>query len=400
MDVRSTPIDSGRCRYPHHYAGNQDVDPDVGQCPGAKYVTLCPEGWYCPTPIMMETCPMGAFCPIGTDVPYPCPKLLSSCARDGLARPHLYYGSSFELVLLAVVLCVWWHKNSLRYLTRISSRRHLPTDHDVEVFEFLWRWRRRRHCCRWLFSSKRRISRWVLQKSSPEISKDASAGLLLRDNPRTPQPESENTTRVQDSECACRHSENCASRERWDVGDVPRIDLGFERLSLILTDGTIAIDNACGQCRAGRVTAIIGITSESVHISNQKTPQSNVKVINRCAGPSGAGKSCLLALLARRTPAGASNCSGIVRFNGVDARSFANSHVLTALVPQSDGALIQWMTVVETLRFYAAIRGQPSCRVDQVMMYTGLSHLAHSRIGCGGVGADRGLSGGRQLLIL
>lgn len=118
-------------------------------------------------------------------------------------------------------------------------------------------------------------------------------------------------------------------------------------------------------------------------------------MIKLFAGPSGAGKSCLLALLARRTPAGATSSTGIVRFNGVDARSLANSHVLTALVPQSDGALIQWMTVFETLQFYAAIRGQPSRRVDQVMLYTGLSHLAHSRIGCGGAGADRGLSGGR-----
>lgn len=208
---------------------------------------------------MMETCPMGAFCPIGTDTPYACPKLLSSCSHDGLARPRLYYGSSFELGLLVVVLCIWWHKKSLRYLTRISSRRHLPTDDDVAVFEFVWRWRRRRHCFRWLFSSKRRISRWVLQKSLPAINKDAPARLSPGDNPESVGPKLGTITQVQTNESASLRAENSGtSRERWDCADVPRINLGFESLRLVLTDGTIAIDNACGQCCAGRVTAIIG----------------------------------------------------------------------------------------------------------------------------------------------
>lgn len=343
---QSMPIDAGlRCKYPHHSAGNQDVDSDVGKCPGAKNIFLCPEGFFCRTPIDMQTCPRGSFCPVGTDRPFRCPWIGSRCDRTGLTRPQFYYRSFFIVSLLIVFLSLRWYKMSIQW-TKAHSRE------DAAITDFIWRWRRRRQCCRWLLSSKSRVLKWVLLRASPIDQTETAASLPLFRGARS-------ASYVRDLE----------EDRGWERGDVPLVDLSFHRLRLVL-NGTVAIDDVSGRCRAGCTSAIIG--------------------------PSGGGKSCLLGMLANRGWPARMSSHGVVRYNGVDARTLPHGHVLTALVPQSDEALIHWMTVYETLNFYAAICGVPHTRVDHIMQQIDLSHLAHSRIGRGGLGADRGLSGGER----
>ena len=109
----------------------------------------------------------------------------------------------------------------------------------------------------------------------------------------------------------------------------PLIDVEFSDVSVRLPGGRIALKNATGALRAGRLAAIIG--------------------------PSGAGKSTLLDLLAGRAPPPGSRVRGSVLLNGA-APSLCHP-ALVGYVPQDDGALLGWLTVRELLRFYAVLRG-------------------------------------------
>ncbi|KAJ8602535.1 hypothetical protein CTAYLR_008339 [Chrysophaeum taylorii] len=323
-----------RCEYPYGAANGRDVDPDVGACPGAQHLTLCPEGYYCPTPIDIHPCPPSFFCPKGTDEPIACPRLLARCPEPGLARPRYYYRSSFVSGLLVFGVACWWSRLEVWSRRKRHRLGVLVGDDAAAVLDFLWRWRRRNRGCRCLLSSRRRVAAWVLP------------------------PGGQKKVVVEEEE------------EEEDHRVSPLVDVSFRGLGLVLADGTVAVENASGECRAGRVTALFG--------------------------PTGSGKSCLLQLLAGRLPAAALSRRGVVRLNGVDARRVPRSHVLATLVPQSDAALVAWFTVDETLRFYAAIRGQPEHRVSRVIADMGLAPIANARVGRGGLGADRGLSGGER----
>jgi len=112
----------------------------------------------------------------------------------------------------------------------------------------------------------------------------------------------------------------------------PLIDVEFSDVSVRLPGGRVALKNATGALRAGRLAAIIG--------------------------PSGAGKSTLLDLLAGRAPPPGSRVRGSVLLNGSQP---ALCHpALVGYVPQDDGALLGWLTVRELLRFYAVRPRRPS----------------------------------------
>ena len=112
----------------------------------------------------------------------------------------------------------------------------------------------------------------------------------------------------------------------------PLIDVEFSDVSVRLPGGRVALKNATGALRAGRLAAIIG--------------------------PSGAGKSTLLDLLAGRAPPPGSRVRGSVLLNGA-APSLCHP-ALVGYVPQDDGALLGWLTVRELLRFYAVRPRRPS----------------------------------------
>ena len=141
----------------------------------------------------------------------------------------------------------------------------------------------------------------------------------------------------------------------------PLIDVEFSEVSVRLPGGRIALKNATGALRAGRLAAIIG--------------------------PSGAGKSTLLDLLVGRAPPPGSRVRGSVLLNGAAPSSCHPA--LVGYVPQDDGALLGWLTVRELLRFYAVLCGVlllplrsvwgRSDAVDALHRRRGGHHVRHRR---------------------
>lgn len=293
---------NGLCEYPE--GGTTVEDVDLKACPGRKHMTLCPAGFSCANPLDVVECPAGSYCPRGTDVPLPC-GFLSSCDQTGLERPVYYYRSCF--VALAALVVALWRPNP-----------------DVS-FDVWWRLRsRRRRICGRCWSR----CGFFRDFSRRDFFERFSAG---------PPPKS-----------------------------VIRVSVSYEGLRLVLRNGSVAVDDASGSCRPGRVTA--------------------------CLGPSGSGKSSLLQLLAGTTPAGG-RVSGVVKYNGVTLR---RPSLLTGFVPQMDSGLPSYLTVAETLGFYAAIRGHARDRALAVANDLGLEDLLAATVGTGGLGVDRGLSGGER----
>ncbi|KAJ1456324.1 hypothetical protein M885DRAFT_463371 [Pelagophyceae sp. CCMP2097] len=184
----------------------------------------------------------------------------------------------------------------------------------------------------------------------------------------------------------------------------PLIDIGFRDLSLAIpgayTDRTV-LDAVCGKLRSGRLTAIVG--------------------------PSGAGKTTLLDMLASKLPPAGSTLTGRVTYNGhaTDAAGRRVHAALFAFVPQDDAGLLPWLSVRETLAFYAAIRERRErrptlllapgagnerraklsrkdyalkrdLRVARVVHELGLHSERHSLVGTAGDARNRGLSGGQR----
>ena len=161
----------------------------------------------------------------------------------------------------------------------------------------------------------------------------------------------------------------------------PLVDVTFDALTVALPGGRVALRDATGALRAGRVAAIVG--------------------------PSGAGKSTLLDLLAGRLPPAGSVVSGVVALNGLPTRRCHPS--LVGFVPQDDAALLGWLTVRELVRFYAAIRERrervdPRAdaaerrerRVAVVLRELGLHGERDVLVGVAGDARRRGLSGGQR----
>ena len=108
----------------------------------------------------------------------------------------------------------------------------------------------------------------------------------------------------------------------------PRVDVRFSGVCVALPNGYVAVDEASGAFRAGRVTAIVG--------------------------PSGAGKSTLLDLVVGRVPAAGAVVRGAVALNGLPVHRCHPA--LVGVVPQDETHLLGWLTVRELVRFYAAVR--------------------------------------------
>lgn len=114
-------------------------------------------------------------------------------------------------------------------------------------------------------------------------------------------------------------------------------------------------------------------------------------------GPSGSGKTSLLGALAGRQTAEAldprARVRGRVSLLGADGRPVPSG---VAFVPQDD-ALLGALTVEESVRYAALLRGVPPAaaagRVRAVLRELGLAHVAASPVGAPG-SAVRGVSGG------
>ncbi|KAK4796582.1 hypothetical protein SAY86_028908 [Trapa natans] len=119
--------------------------------------------------------------------------------------------------------------------------------------------------------------------------------------------------------------------------------------------------------------------------------------ITAIAGPSGAGKTTLLEILAGNEDPSGRRVSGQVLVNDrpMDSKRFQR---LSGYVSQED-ALFGSLTVEETLMYSALFRlrggrREAAGRVKELIKELGLDHVADSRIG--GVGWDRGISGGEK----
>ncbi|KAK4771195.1 hypothetical protein SAY87_031727 [Trapa incisa] len=119
--------------------------------------------------------------------------------------------------------------------------------------------------------------------------------------------------------------------------------------------------------------------------------------ITAIAGPSGAGKTTLLEILAGNEDSSGGRVSGQVLVNDrpINSKRFQR---ISGYVSQED-ALFGSLTVEETLMYSALFRLQgsrreASSRVRELIKELGLDHVADSRVG--GVGWDRGISGGEK----
>ena len=90
------------CKYP--LKAEDMSDPLDGVCPGAKFLSLCKEGYYCPNATRSDQhpCPVGHYCPQGVYEPQPCPSRIFSprhlCPDEMMAKPNL---QRFALLLIA-----------------------------------------------------------------------------------------------------------------------------------------------------------------------------------------------------------------------------------------------------------------------------------------------------------
>lgn len=203
-----------RCEYPYGAATHARIDPDLGVCPGAKHLTMCPKKYYCPTPISIYPCPKGYFCPTGVDRPFPCPpKPFAECPKDMLSRPHYYYRSFLLGAFFTVALCsALWRRLAAKNTSPTLLLRNATND-DGQADSFSRRWRRRKGCCRW---TRRSRLNFVLSSSSYT-------------------------------------EEHVVVSER----ETPLVNLTFHHLELVLQDKKM-VDDASGRCRAGRITGIVG----------------------------------------------------------------------------------------------------------------------------------------------
>ena len=138
----------------------------------------------------------------------------------------------------------------------------------------------------------------------------------------------------------------------------------------------------------------VGVGPKRVPVLRNLTGGANAGALTVVLGPSGSGKSTLLGTVSARFPTQLRVLRGSVRYDG-EAWDRSRHKRRVAFVEQED-ALLQDLTVRQTLTFAAALRGEadPESKAADMLHQLGLEKCADQAIG--GANVQREISGGQR----
>eukprot|EP00911_Craspedida_sp_UC1_P002884 UC1_evm2s2111 len=339
-----------------------------------QIMQFCPAKYYCPAPETILVCPEGSYCRPGQVEPFFCH--LGNCAM-GADRDTIENGVILCTVLLVSILI------AVLVFRRLQRRRYKYEDAAILAFS------QQAKVAKKKFEAKAEF--WV---NGQPVRKGWQSGKKASSTPLPPVPPAAaaatKKTNVDGKEVIeletieLNHDTSSSSSDPTYTIEVDEsktitaaaaegkevpLNVTFEDIGLVLSDGRIIMEGVTGSWNAGETCAIMG--------------------------PSGAGKTTIMTLVLGR----AAKTSGIVRVNGKEVPGLQKWKRRVGYVPQED-VMHRRLTVRQNISFAARYRlpahttvEERKARVAWTIDVLGLSHVQHTIIGDE---SKRGISGGQR----